>query len=159
MPTPGLHYQQPTRLRLDREVSRQRTRVHRCEASSNPPCPPGQSRDERVRPGLCAARAKGILSSCVPRSAPHRIRGPHRAVKEKRPRTREVLPRLFEGFARLFREREDHTDDARAQALLQRWMAEAQDSGIAELNSSGHRRSSSSGMFMPYTARDSLRAG
>jgi transposase len=85
-------------------------------------------------PNLSATQAKGIL-----------IKRPEKRTEEEK-LTIERLKRsdhelekcccLFEGFARLFREREEHADGVqgeKARVLLQRWMAEAEESEIAEL--------------------------
>ena len=85
-------------------------------------------------PGLCAARAKGILIT-----RPEKRTEQETLTIERLKRSDHELEeccRLFEGFARLFREREDHIDDAgdeKARVSLQRWVTEAEESGIAEL--------------------------
>jgi transposase len=85
-------------------------------------------------PGLSAAQAKGILIK-----RPEKRTEQEKLSIERLKRSDHELEKccpLFEDFARVFREREDHTDGARdekARALLQRWMAEAEQSGIAEL--------------------------
>ena len=87
-------------------------------------------------PDLSATRAKGIL-----------IKRPEKRTKEEKltierlkrsDHELEECCRLFEGFARLFREREDHADGGargeKARASLRRWMAEAEEeSEMAEL--------------------------
>ncbi len=85
-------------------------------------------------PGLSAARAKSILITC-----PEKRTEQETLTIERLKRSDHELGKcchLFEDFARLFREREDHLDSARdekARVLLQRWMAEAEESRIAEL--------------------------
>jgi transposase len=83
--------------------------------------------------GLSAAQAKGILIT-----RPEKRTEEEKLTVERLKRSDHELGRcchLFEDFARLFRER-DHTVGAReerARVALQRWMVEAEESGIAEL--------------------------
>ncbi len=85
-------------------------------------------------PGLCAAQAKGILITRPEKRTEQETLTIERLKRSER--ELEKCCRLFEGFARLFRQREEHIDgtgDEKARVLLQRWTVEAEESEIAEL--------------------------
>ena len=74
---------------------------------------------------------------------------------------------LFEEFARLFRESDDYAEpngDDRARELLQRWMAEARESEIVEIEAFAAKlfqdiEAVAAAMVWPYSLRDKLRVG
>ena len=85
-------------------------------------------------PGLRATQAKGILITRPEKRMEHeelsldRMKGCDRTIGK--------CCRLFEGFAELFRRREEHTDAAeneRAQASVRQWIEDAKGSEIPEL--------------------------
>ncbi len=109
-------------------------------------------------PGLSASQAKGIL-----------ITRPDKRTKQEKLTIERMKMGdhyvgkcccLFEGFARLFRERDDYVNDEaghnRARAALRRWMEEAKESEIPELKAFAAKllqdmEAVVAAMIMPYS--------
>ncbi len=108
-------------------------------------------------PGLSAAQAKGILITRPEKRTEQETLAIERLKRGDH--DLEKCSRLFEDFARLFREREDYANGARdekARALLQQWMAEAEESGMPELKAfvvklRQDMEAVVAAMVMPYT--------
>ena len=85
-------------------------------------------------PALCATQAKGILITRPEK----RTEQEALTIERMKMADRHIgkCCYLFEKFARLFRERDDYAEPDghdRARELLQRWMAEARESEVAEI--------------------------
>ena len=85
-------------------------------------------------PGLSASQAKGNLITRPEKRTEQEVL----TIERMKMVDRHIgkCCHLFEKFARLFRESDDYAEpigDAKARELLQRWMAEARESEIAEI--------------------------